>query len=188
MQPLNSFPTSCGTRRFITAFTRALHLSLSWARPIQSTLPEPSPKRSVLILSTYLRLGLPSGFSTSGFPTNNICISLFPHSGYMFRPPHWLDYSNYNLRRVQIKKHYAAFSTLQSLHLFLVQISSSAPCSQILSAYVPPLVWEIRFHTHTKPQAKWSCIFQFLSFFAATEKTEGSGLNGSKHYPNSVSS
>jgi hypothetical protein len=33
-----------GTRRFITEFTRAFHLYLTWARPIQSTNPIPSLK------------------------------------------------------------------------------------------------------------------------------------------------
>ena len=37
------------------------HLSLSWASPIQSTYPHPTSWRSILILSTHLRLGLPSG-------------------------------------------------------------------------------------------------------------------------------
>jgi hypothetical protein len=37
------FPAFYGTRRFITAFTRARHLSLSWARLTQSMpLPPPS--------------------------------------------------------------------------------------------------------------------------------------------------
>jgi hypothetical protein len=36
---LKKFPAFCGTRRFITAFTRARHLSLSWARLIQSMPP-----------------------------------------------------------------------------------------------------------------------------------------------------
>jgi hypothetical protein len=31
-------------------------------------------------------------------------------------------------------------------------------------------------------------ILIFLSFLTADEKTEGSGLNGSKHYQNSISS
>jgi hypothetical protein len=35
VQPLKNFPAFYGTRRFITAFTRALHWSLSWARSIQ---------------------------------------------------------------------------------------------------------------------------------------------------------
>ena len=37
------------------------HLSLSWASPIQSIYPHPTSWRSILILSTHLRLGLSSG-------------------------------------------------------------------------------------------------------------------------------
>jgi hypothetical protein len=65
---LDSFPAGYGTRRFSTEFTRALHLTLSWARPIQSTSPHPTSTRSILTLSTHLRLGLPSGLFTSDFP------------------------------------------------------------------------------------------------------------------------
>jgi hypothetical protein len=35
-----------GTRRFITAFTRVRHLSLSWARSIQSLLRHPTSRES----------------------------------------------------------------------------------------------------------------------------------------------
>jgi hypothetical protein len=70
-RPLDSFPAFHGTRRFNTEFTRALHLFLSWARPIQSTLPHPTSPRSILILSTRLYLHLPCGLFPSGFPTNN---------------------------------------------------------------------------------------------------------------------
>ena len=55
--------------KVITALTSVRHLSLSWARPIQSTYPHPTSWRSTLILSTNLRLGLPSGLFPSGFPT-----------------------------------------------------------------------------------------------------------------------
>jgi hypothetical protein len=72
VQPLDSFPAFYGTRRFISAFTRALHLSLSWARPTQSTPPHAIPQRSISILSTHQHLGLPSGPFHSGFPTNNL--------------------------------------------------------------------------------------------------------------------
>ena len=56
----------------ITALTSLLHLSLSWARPIQSIYPHPTSWRSILILSTHLRLGLPSGLFPSGIPTKTL--------------------------------------------------------------------------------------------------------------------
>jgi hypothetical protein len=77
VQPLNSFPAIYSTRRLITAFTTALHLYLSRAKPIQSTPPHPISTRSILMLSIHLRLGLPSGHFPSGFPTNNLYTFLF---------------------------------------------------------------------------------------------------------------
>ena len=66
------FPAFHGTRRFITALTIVRHLSLSWANPIQSIYPHPTSWRSVLILSTHLRLGLPSVLLPSGFPSKTL--------------------------------------------------------------------------------------------------------------------
>ena len=57
---------------FITALTRVRHLSLSRASPIQSIYPHPTSWRSILILSTHLSLGLPSGLFPSGFPTKTL--------------------------------------------------------------------------------------------------------------------
>ena len=62
-------PAIYETRRFITAFTSARHLSLPWASSIQSISPHPTSWRSILILSSHLRLGLPSGLFSSGIPT-----------------------------------------------------------------------------------------------------------------------
>jgi hypothetical protein len=55
-----------------TAFTIARHLSISWAKSIQS-MPPPHPTswRSILILSSHLRLGLPTGLFSSNFPTTD---------------------------------------------------------------------------------------------------------------------
>ena len=69
LQLVKKFPAFHGTWRFITALTSFRHLSLSWASPIQSIDPHPSSWRSILILSTHLRLGLPGGLFPSGFPT-----------------------------------------------------------------------------------------------------------------------
>jgi hypothetical protein len=71
VQPLGSIPAFYGTRRSITEFTRALHLYLSWAKPIQFTTLTHTSKRSILTLSIHLRLGLLSGLFPSGFPTNS---------------------------------------------------------------------------------------------------------------------
>jgi len=47
-------------------------LSLSCARPIQSTYPHPTSWRSITILSTHPRLGLPSSLFASSFPTKTL--------------------------------------------------------------------------------------------------------------------
>ena len=78
LQLVKKFPAFHGTRRFITALTSVRHLSLSWASPIQSLYPHPTSWRSILILSTHLRLGLPSGLFPSGFPTKTL-YTLSPH-------------------------------------------------------------------------------------------------------------
>jgi len=67
-QLVKKFPTIHGNRRFITALTSVRHLSLSWTSPIQSIYPHPNSWKSILI-STHLRLGLPSGLLPFGFPT-----------------------------------------------------------------------------------------------------------------------
>ena len=76
LQLVKKFPAFHGTRKFITALTSVRHLSLSWASPIQSIYPHPTSWRSILILSTHLRLGLPSGLIPSGFLTKNLYTTL----------------------------------------------------------------------------------------------------------------
>jgi len=72
LQLVKKLPAFHGTRRFITALTSVRHLSLSWTSPIQSMYPHPTSWRSILILSTHLRLGLPSGLLPSGFPSKTL--------------------------------------------------------------------------------------------------------------------
>ena len=76
LQLVKTFPAFYRTRRFITALTSVRQLSLSWANPIQSTYPHPTSWRSILILSTHLRLGFPSGLFPSGFLIKTLYVPL----------------------------------------------------------------------------------------------------------------
>jgi len=71
-QLVKKFSPFDGTRKFITAFTSACHLSQTWVSSIQSIIPHPTSWRSILILSYHLRLGLPSGFFPSDFHTKTL--------------------------------------------------------------------------------------------------------------------
>ena len=75
LQLVKKFPAIHGTRRFIAALTSVRHLFLSWAGPIQSIYPHPT-SCNILILSTHLRLRLPSGLLPSGFPSKTLYTSL----------------------------------------------------------------------------------------------------------------
>ena len=75
-QLVKKFPVFYVTRRFITAFTSVRHLSLSWASSIQFIPPHPTSWRFILILSSHLRLGLPSGLFPSDFPTKTLYMPL----------------------------------------------------------------------------------------------------------------
>ena len=76
LQLVKKFPAFHGTRKFITAHKNIRHLSLSWASPIQSIYPHPTSWRSILVLSTHLRLCLPSGLLPSGFPIKTLYTTL----------------------------------------------------------------------------------------------------------------
>ena len=74
-QLVRKFHAYNGTRRFITASTTARHMSLFWARSIQS-MP-------------HLCLGLPSGRRPSGFPTKTLYAPL-PSPYVLHALPIWL--------------------------------------------------------------------------------------------------
>ena len=94
--PVKKFPAFHGTRRFITAFTSARHLSLSWDSWIHSIPPHPTSWRSILILSSHLCLGLPSGLFPSGFPTIALYTSLLSPI-HATCPAHLLDFITHTI-------------------------------------------------------------------------------------------
>jgi hypothetical protein len=76
--------------------------------------------RTILILSSLLRVGLSSGLFPSGFPTNIVCISHLADACFMPRPsnPHWFYHPSnmwwkYKLRSSSL----CNFSSLQVLFL-----------------------------------------------------------------------
>jgi hypothetical protein len=146
LQLVKKFPAFYGIRRFITALTSVRHLSLSWASPIQSTYPHPTSWRSTLIVSTHLRLGLPSGLFPSGFPAK----TLYAPSPHPYAPhaqpisffsilspaQYWVRSTDHSAPR------YAITSIPPLPRPSWVQIFSSTPYSQTPSAsfYIfPPI-------------------------------------------------
>ena len=71
-QLVKIFPALYGTKRFITAFTRAYHLSLSSSRSIRCKPYHPISWKSISKLLSHLHLGFPSGLFLSGVPTTTI--------------------------------------------------------------------------------------------------------------------
>ena len=117
LQLVKKFPAFHGTQRFITALTSVRHLSLSWASPIQPTYPHPTSWRSVLI-STLLRLGLPSG----SFPPVSPPRPYTPPSPHPYAP-HTQPIS--------------FFSILSPAQYWVSSTNHLAPCYAISS--IPPL-------------------------------------------------
>jgi hypothetical protein len=135
-----NFPIFHGARKFIKVFTKALHLSLSWARSIQPITPSyrskihfnsilpPTSRFSYLSLSFWLS------------HQNPVCIHFRPHACCMLCPSHppWIDYSNYIWWRVQVMKllnMQVSPASLQFISL-LSKYSPQHPLSNILGLQV----------------------------------------------------
>jgi hypothetical protein len=74
-QLVKKFPAFYGTRKFITVFTSACHLSLFWASSIQSIPPQPTSWNFILLLS-----------STPGSSKWSLSLR-FPHQNPVYAPP-----------------------------------------------------------------------------------------------------
>ena len=159
LQLVKKFPTFHGTRRFITALTSVRHLSLSWSSPIQSIYPHPTSWWSTLILSTHLRLGLPSGLFPSGIPTKTLCTPPLSSPIRATCPAHLilLDFITGTI----LGEEYKSFSS-SLCNLFHSPVSSSLLVPNILLnttfsntlVSFPPSILATKFHTHTEQQAK----------------------------------
>ena len=103
-QLVKKFPAFLWTRRFITELHSPASVTiLRQFNPVHA--PHPSSWRSSVILSSHLRLSLPSGFFPSDFPHQNpLCTSPTHNTCYMPRPSHSVrfDHPNYVWWTVQI--------------------------------------------------------------------------------------
>jgi hypothetical protein len=114
--------------------------------------------RYIFILSTHLRLDLPSCLYPSSFSTNILhAFSSPPIRATCTAHIILLDLiilimfgEEYNY----VAPRYAVSSNLPSLHLSSIQIFSSVPCSETPAVYVPSLMLKIKFRTRTEPHAK----------------------------------
>jgi hypothetical protein len=66
---VKKFPTIYGTRMFVTIFTQACHVSLSWMWWVKFTSFHPISLWCILFLFSRVFLGFPGGLSPYGFPT-----------------------------------------------------------------------------------------------------------------------
>ena len=130
LQLVQKFPAFHGTPRFITALTTVRHLSLSWASPIQSIYPHPTSWRSILILSTHLRLGLPSVLFPFGFPTKTLYDPL--SSPIRATCPAHLILLDFIIRTIYTTKHYywhPALCLSSATNLVVMPYSAAIPFS-----------------------------------------------------------
>jgi hypothetical protein len=90
--------SSAATQKFANMlWSTKVHYSVHKSPPLIPILSQINPAHSnqSILISSHLRLGLPSVVFPSGFPTYNIRSS-YPHSCYMPCPTHLprLDHSN----------------------------------------------------------------------------------------------
>ena len=113
-QLIIKLPASYGTRRFVTVFTTAHYISLSWTRLIHSTSTHPISLIPI-ILYPHLHLGLPSGLLTSHFPIKmyfsspRTCYTPCPTYAPWFRPlcvPTWWTLKIMKILTVRFENEY----------------------------------------------------------------------------------
>jgi hypothetical protein len=112
-----------GTRGFTTVFTTAHHLSLSWARWIQSTPSHLITLTSIIMLSYHLRLDLPNCLFPSGFLTKILHAFLISPMRSTF-PAHLTPPLFYQPNDI--------WWSAQVMKLLIMQFSPASPTSSLL--------------------------------------------------------
>ena len=137
------------------------------------------------MLSSHLRLGLPSSLFPSCFHTKTLYTALL--SPIRATCPTHLTLLYFITRTTLCEQYRSLNSSLCNfLHSLLprpskAQILSSTPCSQTPSAYVPPSMSATNFTPIQDNGQNYSSISWSLNFWTATWMTEYSAPNNSTH-------
>ena len=141
LQLVKKFPTFHGTRRFITALTSLRHMSLSWASPIQSIYPHPTSWRSILILSTHPRLGLPSGPKYTHTGLNAAALLWRRNARLLYRINHLPgDEQQFRLVFPQSVRVFRVFSSFLELKLLLETFYTDLDVFGVFGTWAPGLL------------------------------------------------
>ena len=168
-QPIKQLPAFYGTHRFTTAFKSARHLSLSWAREIPYMSPHPTSWRTILILSYYLCLGLPSDFFPSDFPTKPLYKLLL--SSICATCPAHLILLDLTTRTIMGEEYRSLSSSWCSFLHFPITSSLLGPNILLRTLFSntlslgPPSVWATKFPTLTKHRQNYSCVYLNVYIF-----------------------
>ena len=143
------------------SFVIASHLLLSWSQSIQS-MPQIQFLEDAFqyCSSIYAYIFQVVSFPQASRPNPRMHLSSPPYL-LMPVPCHYCLVRNTDHK----SPHNVVFSTTLLLRPSYPQIFSSAPYSQTPSAYFPPSMWAIMFHTHTKNRQNYSSVYLNLHIF-----------------------
>lgn len=141
---------------FITMFTWASYLSLSWPTWIKSTTSNAVSSRSIFVPSSHLHVSDTSVFFQA-FPPKTCmhfcCTPYVPHTPPILSSLVWSSEEHLMRSTHHKAPHYAIFSILLLLSSSEPKITSSASCSETASACVLPLTRQTKFHAKIKHTA-----------------------------------
>jgi len=117
------------------------HLSLSWASPIQSIYPHPTSWRSILILSTHPRLGLPSGPKYTHTGLNAAALLWRRNARLLYRINHLPgDEQQFRLVFPQSVRVFRVFSSFLELKLLLETFYTDLDVFGVFGTWAPGLL------------------------------------------------
>jgi hypothetical protein len=178
---VNKLPFCYGTQSFIIVFKTARHWPLPWAKCIYFTPSHLISQRSVLIISSHLRLVLPSGSRLQAFRPKCLCIHItIMHATCSAHLT--IDYPNNMWWSVQFTKLLIMQSSPASCHFLLLR-SKFSPHYPVLRLSLCSSL-SVRDQVSHRYKVICNVMILYILIFKLLERTwkkKVSKLNGSKH-------